>query len=78
MKRTKPRRKMRNYIEDSKWKKKDVAEYLGISEQRLTHILSGRTRTIKSGYITWMCKLLDCSPDKLLGKKDLTEYNKEK
>jgi DNA-binding Xre family transcriptional regulator len=74
MKKLKPRRKLRNRIESSKYTKKEVAKKLGLSSAQLTYILSGRKQYIHSVIIDELCYILDCRPDQIVGKYELEQY----
>ena len=74
MKKRIPRRKLRNFIEDKGIKKGEVANALGISQQRFSYILNGRKRTLKDCCISDICALLDCDPEEVFYKNECDKY----
>lgn len=49
-----------------KWKSKQLAENIGITEQNLSVLRSGRAKAIRFTTLDKICKALDCQPGDIL------------
>ena len=49
-----------------KKRSKELAEYVGITEQNISLLKSGRVRGIRFGTLAKICAFLDCQPGDLL------------
>lgn len=49
-----------------KVKSKDLAEYIGITEQNLSLIKTGKVRGIRLATLEAICRFLDCQPGDIL------------
>jgi putative transcriptional regulator len=49
-----------------KWKSKQLAEAIGITEQNLSVLRSGRAKAIRFTTLDKICKALDCQPGDIL------------
>lgn len=49
-----------------KWKSKQLAETIGITEQNLSVLRSGRAKAIRFTTLDKICKALDCQPGDIL------------
>lgn len=49
-----------------KVKSKDLAEYVGITEQNLSLIKTGKVRGVRLSTLDAICKFLDCQPGDIL------------
>lgn len=54
-----------------KVKSKDLAEYVGITEQNLSLIKTGKVKGIRMSTLDAICTFLDCQPG------DILEYRKD-
>lgn len=54
-----------------KMRSKELAEYIGITEQNLSLLKSGRVRGVRFSTLQAICEALDCQPG------DLLEYQAE-
>jgi putative transcriptional regulator len=54
-----------------KVKSKDLAEFVGITEQNLSLIKTGKIKGLRLSTLDSICKFLDCQPG------DILEYTKE-
>ena len=65
-----------------KWKSKQLAEAIGITEQNLSVLRSGRAKAIRFTTLDKICKALDCQPGDILEYVELTPraffHSKEK
>jgi putative transcriptional regulator len=63
-----------------KWKSKQLAEAIGITEQNLSVLRSGRAKAIRFTTLDKICKALDCQPGDILEYMENTpkEYNQKK
>ncbi len=55
-----------------KWKSKQLAEAIGITEQNLSVLRSGRAKAIRFTTLDKICKALDCQPGDILEYVELT------
>jgi putative transcriptional regulator len=53
-----------------KVKSKDLAEYVGITEQNLSLIKTGKVRGIRLATLEAICRFLDCQPGDILEFRD--------
>lgn len=53
-----------------KVKSKDLAEYIGITEQNLSLIKTGKVRGIRLATLEAICRFLDCQPGDILEYRD--------
>lgn len=53
-----------------KVKSKDLAEYIGITEQNLSLIKTGKVRGIRLATLEAICRFLDCQPGDILEFRD--------
>jgi putative transcriptional regulator len=53
-----------------KVKSKDLAEYVGITEQNLSLIKTGKVRGIRLSTLDAICRFLDCQPGDILEFRD--------
>lgn len=49
-----------------KWKSKQLAEAIGITEQNLSVLRAGRAKAIRFSTLEAICKALDCQPGDIL------------
>lgn len=49
-----------------KWKSKQLAEAIGITEQNLSVLRSGRAKAIRFSTLAAICRALECQPGDLL------------
>ncbi len=56
-----------------KWKSKKLAEIIGITEQNLSVLKSGRAKAIRFSTLDAICKALDCQPGDILEYVDEEE-----
>lgn len=49
-----------------KWKSKQLAEAIGITEQNLSVLRAGRAKAIRFSTLAAICRALDCQPGDLL------------
>ncbi len=56
-----------------KVKSKDLAEYVGITEQNLSLIKTGKVRGIRLSTLDAICRFLDCQPGDILEYRDSGE-----
>ena len=54
-----------------KWKSKQLAEAIGITEQNLSVLRAGRAKAIRFTTLEAICRALDCQPG------DILEYDGE-
>lgn len=55
-----------------KWKSKQLAEAIGITEQNLSVLRSGRARAIRFTTLDKICRTLDCQPGDILEYMELS------
>ncbi len=53
-----------------KVKSKELAEFVGITEQNLSLIKTGKVKGLRLSTLDWICMYLDCQPG------DILEYRK--
>jgi putative transcriptional regulator len=53
-----------------KVKSKDLAEYVGITEQNLSLIKTGKVKGIRLSTLDSICRFLDCQPGDILEFRD--------
>ena len=53
-----------------KVKSKDLAEFVGITEQNLSLIKTGKVKGIRLSTLNSICKFLDCQPGDILEYRD--------
>lgn len=53
-----------------KVKSKDLAEFIGITEQNLSLIKTGKVKGIRLSTLNSICKYLDCQPGDILEYRD--------
>ena len=53
-----------------KVKSKDLAEFVGITEQNLSLIKTGKVKGIRLSTLNSICKYLDCQPGDILEYRD--------
>jgi len=53
-----------------KVKSKDLAEYVGITEQNLSLIKTGKVKGIRLSTLDAICRFLDCQPGDILEYRD--------
>lgn len=56
-----------------KMKSKDLAAQIGISEQNLSLLKTGKVKGIRFGTLEKICRLLDCQPGDILAFDNHTE-----
>jgi putative transcriptional regulator len=56
-----------------KVKSKDLAEFVGITEQNLSLIKTGKVKGIRLATLNAICKYLDCQPGDILEYRDCDE-----
>lgn len=49
-----------------KWKSKQLAEAIGITEQNLSVLRAGRAKAIRFSTLAAICRALDCQPGDIL------------
>ncbi|KAB2887342.1 MAG: helix-turn-helix transcriptional regulator [Desulfobulbaceae bacterium] len=49
-----------------KWKSKQLAEAIGITEQNLSVLRAGRAKAIRFSTLEAICRALDCQPGDIL------------
>lgn len=54
-----------------KIRSKDLAEFVGITEQNLSLIKTGKVKGIRLSTLNAICKYLDCQPGDILEYRDL-------
>ncbi|HBG20664.1 MAG TPA: transcriptional regulator [Desulfobulbaceae bacterium] len=59
-----------------KWKSKQLAEAIGITEQNLSVLRAGRAKAIRFSTLSAICRALDCQPGDLL-EFDATQPEEE-
>lgn len=59
-----------------KWKSKQLAEAIGITEQNLSVLRAGRAKAIRFSTLAAICRALDCQPGDLL-EFDATQPEEE-
>ena len=59
-----------------KWKSKQLAEAIGITEQNLSVLRAGRAKAIRFTTLAAICRALDCQPGDLL-EFDATQPEEE-
>jgi putative transcriptional regulator len=57
-----------------KWRSKQLAEEIGITEQNLSVLRSGRAKAIRFSTLEAICRALDCQPGDIL---EFVPYEKE-
>jgi putative transcriptional regulator len=55
-----------------KWKSKQLAEAIGITEQNLSVLRAGRAKAIRFSTLEAICRALDCQPGDILEFSDET------
>lgn len=60
---------LRSIIQEKGFKHKFVAQKMGIDERKLSAILNGR-KVVDVEIILSLCKVLEVSPNELLGKEE--------
>ena len=53
-----------------KWKSKQLAEAIGITEQNLSVLRAGRAKAIRFSTLEAICRALDCQPGDILEFSD--------
>lgn len=65
-----------------KMRSKELAEKIGITEQNLSILKTGRAKAIRIATIDAICKILDCQPADILeyssGENEIKNYEKDK
>ena len=56
-----------------KMKSKELAEKIGISEQNLSLLKSGKVRGVRFETLNSICKVLDCMPGDLLDYEEVED-----
>lgn len=54
-----------------KIRSKDLAEFVGITEQNLSLIKTGKVKGIRLSTLNAICKYLDCQPGDILEYRDM-------
>lgn len=55
-----------------KMRSKDLAEAIGITEQNLSILKTGKARALRLSTLETICKILECQPGDLLEFKEVT------
>jgi putative transcriptional regulator len=58
-----------------KWKSKQLAAAIGITEQNLSVLRSGRAKAIRFSTLNKICKALDCQPGDILEYVDTNAWH---
>ncbi|MGB0844938.1 MAG: helix-turn-helix domain-containing protein [Alphaproteobacteria bacterium] len=56
-----------------KMKSKDLAQQIGIAEQNLSQLKSGKIKGVRFETLAKICQVLDCQPGDLLEAVEVTE-----
>lgn len=54
------------WITRRRWKSKDLAAAMGLSEAQMSMLRSGKIKGMRFGTLAQLCALLDCQPGDLL------------